>query len=350
MAWTKRDRVLSVLNSEIPDRVPVFECLINDRILEYYHGQPIAAGDYTAMVHACSGCLDVSHPILLPREPGEEILPDGSRRVQERWTTWRVPGGAVKQEDLVRQVKKQIEEALAYKPTEEDKSAYRTRAAHINSLSDMLIINFSAGVRILPNGDLKEESVYLFADNLNLVREWNRATNKALLSRFDYLIDGDLTPILIVFNDIAMKGRLLYTPDMLDELFYPTLEEMCRIAHSRGARVIFHSDGKVDQVMDSIVTCGIDGFNPLEISAGMDVRHFKERYGNKTALVGGLDAVDILAFGTVDQVIDATRRLLETAGKGGGLIAASSSGEIDNSMPFDNVMAYLETVWKYGKY
>jgi hypothetical protein len=27
-----------------------------------------------------------------------------------------------------------------------------------------------------------------------------------------------------------------------------------------------------------------------------------------------------------------------------------SSGEIDDSMPFDNVMAYFETVWEHGVY
>ena len=66
------------------------------------------------------------------------------------------------------------------------------------------------------------------------------------------------------------------------------------------------------------------------------------------ALVGGLDAVECLGLGSVDKVTTETKRLIDTAGKNGGLIAGSASGELDNSMPFENVMTYLETVWHYG--
>ncbi|MGB9682620.1 MAG: uroporphyrinogen decarboxylase family protein [bacterium] len=115
----------------------------------------------------------------------------------------------------------------------------------------------------------------------------------------------------------------------------------------KGIKVIFHSDGNVSKAMDALICCGIDGFNPLEISAGMDYESFKEEYGNKIVLVGGLDAVEILSFATPEVVISETKRFLEIAGKGGGLISASSSGQLDNSMPFENIMASFETVWRY---
>jgi len=34
-------------------------------------------------------------------------------------------------------------------------------------------------------------------------------------------------------------------------------------------------------------------------------------------------------------------------GRGGRLIIGSSSGQLDNSMPFENVMAYFDTVRKH---
>ena len=144
------------------------------------------------------------------------------------------------------------------------------------------------------------------------------------------------------------------SPATLERLFFPYLREMCELAHSRGVKVVFHSDGNVTAILPQLAACGIDGLNPLETSAGMDYAAFKEfsvlQASKPVALVGGLDAVDILARGTVDQVVAATRRLLQIAGAGGGLIAASASGEVDNSMPLANVLAFWETVWEEGKY
>lgn len=133
----------------------------------------------------------------------------------------------------------------------------------------------------------------------------------------------------------------------MEKLLFPSIYEFYQILHSKGVKVIFHSDGDVSKVLDILVKCGIDGFNPLEISAGMSYESFKERYRDKIALVGGLDAVEILSLATPKEVISETKRYLETAGKGGGVITASSLRQLDNSMPFENIMAYFETVWNW---
>ncbi len=64
MSWTKKDRVMAVLNREIPDRVPIFDYLINDDILEHFGGKPIPIGDEEAWIRACSKYLDLCHPII----------------------------------------------------------------------------------------------------------------------------------------------------------------------------------------------------------------------------------------------------------------------------------------------
>lgn len=34
--WTARERIEAVFAGEKPDRVPVFECMCNDAVLEYF--------------------------------------------------------------------------------------------------------------------------------------------------------------------------------------------------------------------------------------------------------------------------------------------------------------------------
>ena len=157
-------------------------------------------------------------------------------------------------------------------------------------------------------------------------------------------------PVAICWNDIACKGRLIYPPQLLEELFYPHLAELVALLHARGIKVLFHSDGDVTAALPRLIACGIDGFNPLEISAGMRVETFQEFCGSRVALVGGIDAVYVLARGAPDLVVRKTRELIDRFRGSGNLMVASASGEVDDSMPTENVLAMYETVWNYGKY
>lgn len=349
MSWTKKERVMAVLSGEIPDRIPIYECLLNDGILEHFGGKPIAAGDKEALTRACSGCLDISHPIFGPYEPGEVILPDGKRKVYERWTEWTIPLHGRTLENMLENIKKEIEEFEAYKPDVNEVRQWKKHAKEMNGFSgDMVYIHVGVELAILP--DTMEEGIYLYADYPELVLRWNKVKNRKHLLWLDAIADSEDSPVMIIWNDLGIKGRLIYPEYMLEKLFYPALRDACELIHSKGMKVLFHCDGNVNEIMESLVQFRIDAFNPLEISSGMDYASYKEKFGKRVPLVGGLDAVEILALGSVDRVVEETKRLISIAGKDGGLIAGSASGEIDNSMPPENVLAYFETVWKYGVY
>lgn len=86
MTWTPKERILAVLNREIPDRVSIFDLLINDDILKFFGGEFIPTGNRESWIKACSKCLDLCHPIIdgMPFEPRKILLPDGMLRVYER--------------------------------------------------------------------------------------------------------------------------------------------------------------------------------------------------------------------------------------------------------------------------
>jgi hypothetical protein len=353
MAWTKRERVLAVLNGEIPDRVPIFECLMHDGVLERFGGAPVAAGDNDAFLRACAGCLDLCHPLHPPQELGEELLPDGSRQVRERWTTWIVPPRERDPAEFRALVEREIEENEAFGLSATEIATWCAEARQNQALcGEMVFMHLGLSVGILPgfNTPRMEEGLYLYADDPELCMRWNRAWNSSQLLRAEALPEAEVCPVVIIWDDLAYKEKLFCSPALLERFFFPTLREMCGLLHNRGIKVVFHSDGNVGEILPRLIACGIDGFNPLEISAGMDYTAFKQQYGGQVALVGGLDAVGVLAYGTVDQVVAETRRLLRVAGEGGGLLPASASGQVDNGMPLENVLAFWETVWEEGKY
>jgi len=351
MGYTSAERALAVLNGEVPDRVPIFEYLIHDGVFGRFGYPDIAAGDVDTYLKACSQCLDICHPVLnAPFTPGEKLHADGSRSIIERWMTWELPppAAALTEAETLRRLKAAVERLEAGGPQPDYDSLLAERKRRDAFTGDMLYIAIGAGCA-LPY-DNTEPSIMLYADHPGLVERRMALENRRTMERLQATAYPALSAAAIVWVDIAVKDRLFYSPDVLERLFYPALRDICELLHARGVRVIYHSDGDVSEALPALAECGINGFNPLEITAGMDYTSFKTHYGKRVALVGGLDAVGTLAHGGADYVVEETRRLIDVAGAGGGLIAASASGQIDSSMPTENVMAYLETVWEYGKY
>ena len=355
---SKKDRVLAVLNGEIPDRVPIFEYLIHDGVFNHFGAGEIPVGSTEHHIAACSKCLDLCHPVGgLPHEPHERINDDGSKTIVERWMSWNVPAPSqTVQSDseikagMERQIE-HLENSLGKTAAESDK-AKKDAAENVRKLEtvigDMVYITAWACTAV-PYGN-KETGMLAYADYPEIAEKRMRLENTLTLERLQATAYKEISPVAIIWDDIAYKNRLFYSPALLERLYFPALAEICSLFHSRGIRIVFHSDGDVSSVLPNLIQCGIDGLNPVETSAGMHYADVKREYGDKITIVGGMDAVDVLAFGSVDEVVAETKRLIDIAGKGGGLIAASSSGQIDMSMPTENVAAFYETVWDYGRY
>jgi len=65
---------------------------------------------------------------------------------------------------------------------------------------------------------------------------------------------------VVCHDDICMARGPICSPEWLREYIYPYYEEFWAMLHAAGKRVIFMSDGNIDQVADDIAACGADGF------------------------------------------------------------------------------------------
>lgn len=80
---------------------------------------------------------------------------------------------------------------------------------------------------------------------------------------------------------------------------------------------------------------------------GIDMLKAKKVLGDVACIAGNVPN-HLLSYGTVKEVSDYTRHLIETCGEGGGFML-DTSALIDDAKP-ENVMAMFETVDKYGWY
>lgn len=161
--------------------------------------------------------------------------------------------------------------------------------------------------------------------------------------------EANLAPIYFIGDDIAYKGKLMFSPEFLRRTFIKSLAKCCEPVKAAGQKVIFHSDGYVMDILDDMIEVGIDGLNPIEPLAGMDVGEIKRRYGKNLVLVGGVDCSQLLPRGSVEDVVKGTKKVLREGGHGGGLLIGSSS-EIVPSTPVENVLAFYEACRTWGRY
>jgi len=147
-------------------------------------------------------------------------------------------------------------------------------------------------------------------------------------------------------DDFGTQERLLMSPSMWRRVFKPRIRRMFEAF--RGARpdieLAWHSCGSIVPIIPDFIEIGLDILNPIQPRAkGMDPRFLKSEYGRDLVFFGGLDIQQLLPRGTVQQVKDEVRRLVEILGAGGGYILAPAHNVQDDT-PTENILAVFEGV------
>jgi len=155
--------------------------------------------------------------------------------------------------------------------------------------------------------------------------------------------------VVVLGDDYADNKGPMMSPDHFRQFILPGLQKVVHAAHQAGAYVVKHTDGNIMGILDMIVETGIDGLNPIEPQAGMDIRLVKEKYGDRIAIIGNIDCGYLLCQAPVEEVRRVTRETIEIAAPGGGYML-SSSNSIHSSVKPENFMAMVETLREYGRY
>ncbi len=354
MALDSRERIAAVFNFEEPDRVPVYDLMRNRAALEHFAGlKPVTWENMReAACKACAAGLDATRTIRYPQRV-RESEENGFTYFHEEWTTWLTGRPFEGYEAFVAWLPGEIERLEAWDPWE---SGWFDEV-----VGDHRALQEGMGSTVLVWGDpgtgfykayyqaSMEYFSYLMVDEPALLLRWLDARCEWNLRKIAAIADEHVAPIAIIGEDIAGKGATLFSPAFLRKAFFPNLRRVVGAYHDIGMKVIFHSDGYLMDILADLVATEIDGLNPLEPLAGMDLATIKGRYGKRLVLVGGIDASELLPRGTPAQVREATIEALRIAAPGSGYCVGSST-ELNEAMPLENILAMIETAWEYGRY
>jgi uroporphyrinogen decarboxylase len=163
---------------------------------------------------------------------------------------------------------------------------------------------------------------------------------------------GDNVDIIKIGDDLGTQESLLISPQMYRQVLKPLHEDYIQFIKERTkAKVFFHTDGDVFQLIDDFIEIGVDILNPVQTSAGQmsDLEGLKKRYGKEIVFCGAIDTHRILPHGTPEEVRQEVRRVIEMLGPGGGYMVASVH-TIMNDVPPENVLAMVDAVEEFGHY
>jgi uroporphyrinogen decarboxylase len=155
---------------------------------------------------------------------------------------------------------------------------------------------------------------------------------------------GDLLDIVKIGDDLGTQDRLLMSPGMYRDLLKPIHADYIAFIKERTrAKVFFHTDGDVFDLIDDFVEIGVDVLNPIQTSAGRmaNLVELKRRAAGRLVLCGAIDTHRILPTGTPEEVRREVRRVIDVLGRGGGYML-SSVHTIMNDVPPENILAMVD--------
>jgi len=157
--------------------------------------------------------------------------------------------------------------------------------------------------------------------------------------------------ILYIGDDFGMQTGLIISPQIWKEFFLPRWEKLIANFKKRkpGLIIAYHSDGNILPILDDLVELGVDVLNPVQPDC-MDPELLKRRYGRRLAFWGTIDVQHTLFLGTQDDVRNEVIKRLKTIAPGGGLLLGSTHNVQMSENAIDNLREFYETVRTFGSY
>lgn len=148
-----------------------------------------------------------------------------------------------------------------------------------------------------------------------------------------------------IFIPLHAGGDTFMSPADYERFYWPTLKRTIHAIIDAGMVPYVFCEGGYNTRLD--VISDVPKGRVFYMFEQVDLKRVKETVG-KVACIGGNMPTPLLVYGTKEEVISETRRILETGAPGGGFMMDCSI-IIDNAN-HENMLAWRETTLKYGGY
>jgi len=396
---SSRERVLTALRHEEPDRVPIdlggmrstgimgiaynalkrFLGMKGGRTLLYDVGQQLALPEREVLEIIGADVLPVlikepkswrpgklpdGSPCLYPETFRPEKLPDGSLviRNEEGRVVSKMPKGGYYFDSVYHPLQnvesiEELEEYEFYTPIcREDLDDLKVRVRRLYEETDYALMLNDLG------------SIYEWAQGLrgwsNFVVDLIRRPEfagalldklvEARIKRLEKILPvvNGFVQVVQVGDDLGAQSGPQIPPKVYREIVKPRHARFYRyIKEHIDAYLFIHTCGSVYEFIPDFIEMGVDILNPVQVSAkNMDTAKLKEEFGDKiTFWGGGCDTQRILPFGEPRDVEEEVKRRIRDLAPGGGFVFTQVHN-IQAGVPPENIMVMYNTARRFGRY
>lgn len=359
MSLSHRDRVLSALKHEVPDRCPMQICFtpeFNKRLRQSYveKGQVFRQeppGEINTelefltdqdMLLAWIGWVDETK---INYTPGDIFYDKWG--VLRRVIGYKTPFGSGTYNELVGHPLADISALSSYKmPDPLQPELYTGVDGLLKRYRDEYWI---VGVAVTTMYETAwalrgfEQMFLDFALNPDIVNALFELTmNYHLTIARNLVIKG--VDMIWIGDDVGAQNRMLISPDTWRKYFKGKMAYFISElkAINPDVKIAYHSDGYIIPIIPELIEIGIDVLNPIQ-PGSMNPVEVKKLVGKKLCLWGTIDEQNTLPFADPETVRKEIAERISTVGREGGLIL-SPTHNVQLDTPLENFHAMVDAI------
>jgi uroporphyrinogen decarboxylase len=145
-------------------------------------------------------------------------------------------------------------------------------------------------------------------------------------------------------DDVGTQSRMLISLRHWRQFLKPRMANFIAELKSINpyVKVAYHSDGNIYPIIPELIEIGVDILNPIQ-PACMEPARLKNEFGDQLCFWGTIDEQHTLPFGTSQDVKAEVISRLKTIGKNGGLILGPTH-HVQLDTPIDNFWTMVNTI------
>ena len=203
------------------------------------------------------------------------------------------------------------------------------------------------GTMSIPNGQNMMQVVEDLTERPDEVHANLLASVRDTIEHAKPLVDAGADVALMCADYCFNTGPFL-SPRMFREFVTPYLTMAVAGLRELGMYTIKHTDGNIMPILDQLVEANPHAIHSIDPQANVSLAEVKALVGDKVALCGNVHC-GMLHNGTVEQVVEDSKRALREGMPGGGYIFCTSNTPF-KGMPLVNYLAMLDVRKQFGRY